>query len=117
MLPPANDSSDYDSDNSNYPCPLVCHRLYSGPGSECWTGCGGTTADAQRILTQGNLIEGVTSVMGNGNGGGEGGERGAKGDHNTGHVGITLAGNSLHNYARGICHHRGEHICEPKLPE
>jgi len=26
-------------------------------------------------------------------------------------------GNSLHNYARGICHHRGEHISEPKLPE
>jgi len=23
--------------------------------------------------------------------------------------------NSLHNYARGICHHRGEHISEPKL--
>ena len=27
------------------------------------------------------------------------------------------SGNSLHNYARGICHHRGEHISEPKLPE
>jgi len=24
---------------------------------------------------------------------------------------------SLHNYARGICHHGGEHISEPKLPE
>jgi len=27
------------------------------------------------------------------------------------------SGNSLHNYARGICHRRGEHISEPKLPE
>jgi len=27
------------------------------------------------------------------------------------------SGNSLHNYARGICHHRGEYISEPKLPE
>ena len=27
------------------------------------------------------------------------------------------SGNSLHNYARGICHHKGEHISEPKLPE
>ena len=27
------------------------------------------------------------------------------------------SGNSLDNYARGICHHRGEHISEPKLPE
>jgi len=27
------------------------------------------------------------------------------------------SGNSLHNYARGICHHRGEHISEPKLPD
>ena len=26
-------------------------------------------------------------------------------------------GNSLHNYARGICHYGGEHISEPKLPE
>ena len=25
--------------------------------------------------------------------------------------------NSLNNYARGICHHRGEHISELKLPE
>jgi len=28
-----------------------------------------------------------------------------------------LSGNSLHNYVRGICHHGGEHISEPKLPE
>jgi len=27
------------------------------------------------------------------------------------------SGNSLHNYARGICHHRGEHISEHKLPK
>jgi len=27
------------------------------------------------------------------------------------------SGNSLDNYARGICHHGGEHISEPKLPE
>jgi len=27
------------------------------------------------------------------------------------------SGNSLHNYARGICHHKGEHISEPKLPK
>jgi len=27
------------------------------------------------------------------------------------------SGNSLHKYARGICHHKGEHISEPKLPE
>jgi len=25
--------------------------------------------------------------------------------------------NSLHNYAQVICHHGGEHISEPKLPE
>ena len=25
--------------------------------------------------------------------------------------------NSLHDYARGICHHGGEHISEPKLPK
>jgi len=30
---------------------------------------------------------------------------------------ITLAGIACINYARGICHHRGEHISEPKLPE
>ena len=27
------------------------------------------------------------------------------------------SGNSLHNYARDICHHGGEHISESKLPE
>ena len=30
---------------------------------------------------------------------------------------ITLAGNSLHIYARDMCHHGGEHISESKLPE
>ena len=27
------------------------------------------------------------------------------------------SGNSLHNYARDICHHGGEHISESKFPE
>ena len=39
------------------------------------------------VVRQGNLVGGVGSRMGDGNGSEEVGVRGAEGDHDTGHVG------------------------------
>jgi len=85
--PPANDSSDSDSDDSDNPHALVCCRLHGGPKSTSRTGGSGTTGDAAGVVRQVNLVGGVGSGMRDGSGSEEDGARGAQGEHDTRHVG------------------------------